>query len=742
MAEPVEQIDASAALRYLREITKGWDELGEPAVIELRCLFPGRTPDIRNFHPTEEGFADLVAHAEAMNRAGLQTYVVVNPIRASIGRRPCNDNDIIAAFFFWADGDDDEAANSIRNFAGPKWTFAVTTGRVPSPRPHIYWRIEDGPVRNLAAWTGVQKAIAARLSTDPSVVNPSRIMRLPGFVNWPTDKKKEKGRIAEVSTLRTEYEDDRDPVPFDRMRTVFGSVDAARAADSGFAVDIGPQPMDRLQAIHNALTDKNWNVEVFRLVGSYCRKGLADDEIHAITDRLTLPGYTLADTRREVQGMIDRTRSNPEFAVEPQRLDIPVLDDAPHPPDANADWQDELIRNSRGRALWNVANAMRVMQNDPNLRDCFAFDEFRQVKMLTQPLPYSGERKSSFKGREIRDSDITKVVSYFNRIGYPGASKSVTADVIEAVGEMATFHPVRNYLNDLPTWDGVARVETWLMDYCAVSPNDQDHARYISEVGKRWLISAVARVLMPGCKADGVLILEGRQGAMKSTTLRTIAGADWFGDSLPPMHSKDASDYLRGKWVIEMAELSNMNKAEVEVVKAFIAREEERFRPAYGRNEISYPRQCVFAGSTNKTDYLRDETGNRRFWPVKVGQSCDVQSLGRDRDQIWAETLSMFKDGEIWWLTGDVLKVAEGQQAARVSQDAWEGDILQYVAMREEVSCATIARDVLNIEVGRVDRAATNRISAILTGNGWVRDGQFTAGAEKGRARYIKNGGE
>jgi predicted P-loop ATPase len=418
------------------------------------------------------------------------------------------------------------------------------------------------------------------------------------------------------------------------------------------------------------------------------------------------------------------------------RLDIPESTSAPAAGDE--DWQDQLLRNSRGRPTWNVANAMLVLRNDPNLRECFAFDEFRQVKMITQPLPFSGERKDEFKGREIRDSDITKVVSYFNRIGYPEATKTVTADVIEAVGEMATFHPVRNYLLGLPEWDGLERVSTWLMDYCAAVPSDAAHARYIAEIGKRWLISAVARVMQPGCKADGVLILEGRQGAMKSTTLRTIAGAEWFGDSLPSMHTKDASDYLRGKWVIEMAELSNINKAEVEVVKAFIAREEERFRPAYGRNEITYPRQCVFAGSTNKTDYLRDETGNRRFWPVRVGDLCDVQSLQRDRDQIWAEALALFRDGAIWWLTGDIVKVAEAQQAERVSQDAWEGDILQYLMGRAEASCATIARDVLDIEVGRVDRAVTNRISAVLTGNGWVRKGQFTAGAEKGRARYIR----
>lgn len=231
------------ALTYLREITRGWDDLGEPVRIELRCLFPGRKPDISRFSPDEAGISALVQHAVVMNGSGLNCYVVVNPVRASAPLRRDGklsgafDEDIPAAFNFWADGDDETAAASIRNFAGPKYTMAVTTGRVPSPRPHIYWRCEDAPIRNLEAWSGIQRAIAARLSTDSTVVNPSRIMRLPGTVNWPTDQKRAKGRIAELVTIRTEYEDDREPVSFDQMLRAFGSLNEGqgKTADKGTA---------------------------------------------------------------------------------------------------------------------------------------------------------------------------------------------------------------------------------------------------------------------------------------------------------------------------------------------------------------------------------------------------------------------------------------------------------------------------------------------------------------------------
>lgn len=281
MTEAVEQIDTQAAMRYLREITRGWDDLGEPAVIELRCLMPGRTPDWRRFQPTESGLADLISHADAMNRVGLNTYVVVNPVRPFEGSRAAKDEDVIASCFFWADGDDEEAANSIRNFAGPKYTMAVTTGRIPSPRPHVYWRIEDGPIRNLTAWTGIQRAIAARLSTDPSVVNPSRIMRLPGFVNWPTEKKKAKGRVAEVATFRTDYDDDREPVPFEQMRRAFGTVEnpAAPAISTGdFRIDTGRDAKsvdDYLDMLTRAETDGFKHTGVRDIAASLAGQGAA-----------------------------------------------------------------------------------------------------------------------------------------------------------------------------------------------------------------------------------------------------------------------------------------------------------------------------------------------------------------------------------------------------------------------------------------------------------------------------------
>ena len=206
------------------------------------------------------------------------------------------------------------------------------------------------------------------------------------------------------------------------------------------------------------------------------------------------------------------------------------------------------------------------------------------------------------------------------------------------------------------------------------------------------------------------------------------------------MASKDASDYLRGKWVIEMAELSNINKSEVEVVKAFISRTEERFRPAYARAEITYPRQCVFAGSTNKTDYLRDETGNRRFWPVRVSDKCDLKGIRAAREQIWAEALAAFRAGEEWWLSEDVIETAKEQQEMRVAQDAWTSAVLDFCTGKDKVSPTQIAREALMFEITKIDRLVTNRITAILAGAGWVRTGKITSGQYKDQAAYARGG--
>jgi predicted P-loop ATPase len=254
-----------------------------------------------------------------------------------------------------------------------------------------------------------------------------------------------------------------------------------------------------------------------------------------------------------------------------------------------------------------------------------------------------------------------------------------------------------------------------------VLPTDASHGEYVRAVGARFLISGVARIYQPGCQVDHVLVQEGAQGGGKTSALRVLGG-EWFSESLPAdLHSKDCCDHLRGKWVVELAELGQIKRSAVETVKAFISRTYERFRPAYGRNEVIYPRQCIFSGTTNKSAYLPDETGNRRFWPVKVG-TIDLESLRRDRDQLWAEAKQRYSAGEKWWLDDDrLIATAAAEQTERYEPDPWEEPIRKYLVDKSQVTVGEILWRAVFVPVERQRKVEQNRVGEILTNLGWVR---------------------
>ena len=242
---------------------------------------------------------------------------------------------------------------------------------------------------------------------------------------------------------------------------------------------------------------------------------------------------------------------------------------------------------------------------------------------------------------------------------------------------------------------------------------------YVEKIGKMMLVAMVARIFEPGCQVDYMPILEGGQGLRKSSACRALAGAEWFSDALPDIHSKDASVHVRGKWLVEIAELSAIGRAESEHLKAFITRREERYRPPYGRIEVRELRQCLYIGTTNATTYLRDETGARRFWPVKVGR-IDLGKLRRDRDQLFAEAVLCYQAGDPWW--PDEAFEAEHvrpQQDARFETDPWEETIVAHLATCSRVRIIDIARNVLAIDTGKVGTHDQRRIAAVLVKHDW-----------------------
>lgn len=250
-----------------------------------------------------------------------------------------------------------------------------------------------------------------------------------------------------------------------------------------------------------------------------------------------------------------------------------------------------------------------------------------------------------------------------------------------------------------------------------------------------FLVAMVARIYEPGCKADYMLVFEGPQGVGKSRVCRALGGR-WFSDGLPDIRDKDGTQHLRGKWLIEIAELAAIGRAEAEALKSFVSRPIERYRPSYGRNEVIEPRQCVFVGTTNKTVYLKDETGARRFWPVKVGK-IDIEALKRDRDQLFAEAVAAYRAGEQWWPDSEFeRRHIKPEQEVRYEADPWEQAILEYVAPLSRVRVTDIARDALHIaSIGKIGTADQRRIAGVLVSKGWnsVKDwrGRFYCGPEE-----------
>jgi predicted P-loop ATPase len=314
-----------------------------------------------------------------------------------------------------------------------------------------------------------------------------------------------------------------------------------------------------------------------------------------------------------------------------------------------------------------------------------------------------------------------------------GVSKEIAGQAVQTVAREHLFHPIRDYLDSLK-WDGTKRIDDWLTLYLGAETSN-----YVREVGAKFLIGAVARVYRPGVKNDSCLILEGHQGTLKSTALRALASDKFFSDDIAELGSKDSVMQIRGVWIVELSELDAMAKGEASRIKAFMSRQVDRIRPPYGKRVIEAPRECIFAGTVNKDVYLKDETGGRRFWPVKC-RRINIADLVRDRDQLWAEARERFRANDSWWLDSKgLIDVAAEEISARYEGDPWDDLIVEWLKnpsarldqtghpLAELTStCESVTvRDVLIHCLGKPPdawvQADQNRVARSLRAAGWKR---------------------
>jgi predicted P-loop ATPase len=361
---------------------------------------------------------------------------------------------------------------------------------------------------------------------------------------------------------------------------------------------------------------------------------------------------------------------------------------------------------SGGKPLALLTNVMAALTLAPEWEGVFGFDEFRQrVRVLCQP-PVPGSMEFP---RDWTDADDTWTTKWMQDNGIDISGDSV-GRAVHALALENSYHPLRDWLESLQ-WDGDRRLDSWLSEYLGAAPSE-----YVAAVGKNWLISAVARVLKPGSKVDSVLVLEGPQGAGKSTAFRILAGDEYFCDTMPDIHSKDAQIQTFGSWIIEWGELDAMSRAETTAIKGFITRQSEKLRFPFGKRAEDVPRQCVFCGTSNDSEYLKDETGNRRFWPVRVGV-IDNERLAADRDQLWAEAVVRFKNRENWYLDRpELIKAAEEETGQRVEIDPWFQPIADYVGALSVVRAEDVLRELgkQTHEMTQTDRRRVGRCLKLL----------------------------
>lgn len=432
------------------------------------------------------------------------------------------------------------------------------------------------------------------------------------------------------------------------------------------------------------------------------------------------------------------------------------------PEAANTDWLEEMDLDGRGQTFLATAkNIDLILSNDAALKGLFALNQFDNKAYLMRSAPWRKLRESE----PIRDVDLAGLRNYIEK-AYGISSKEKVADSFKLEILNKAFHPIRDYLNGL-IWDQEKRVDRLFIDYFGI--NESAYAR---EAARKSLCGAVARAFEPGVKFDLVPVIVGEEGIYKSTFWRRLGGR-WFSDTFMKVEGKDALEQIQGAWIIEIAELAGLRKSDAESVKHFLTKQIDQFRAAYAHVSETHARQCVFVGTTNIRDFLKDPTGNRRFLPImsnpdRIKKSVDLDLVGDEINQIWAEAVFYYMQGEKLYLGPEAAAQARAIQADHMESDERAGYIEGFLAKslpsdwakwdifdrqayfadtkatgdvkRAEVTVAEIWVECLGKERAAMTKYNTREINDILKTLGWKFSGSVKNVPHYGRQRiFVKN---
>lgn len=412
--------------------------------------------------------------------------------------------------------------------------------------------------------------------------------------------------------------------------------------------------------------------------------GDRDDNVQPTTNITKYPSYLAMEDLCSADKEVRRT-------IAEEKLKDAGEDFADIITEENKEWLEKLETDKKGNYLTTYNNIRLILENDPKLKGCFAFDEFLEKSVILRRPPW---RKETDNERFIRDDDECGLRIYLGEDPWCIEAKQKISDALNAICRANAFHPVKQYLDGL-LWDGTPRLDTIFIDFNGAE--DTPLNRMMTRI---MFVAAVTRIYKPGTKFDQMLILVGKQGCGKSEILKRMAvNESWFTDAMPsPEDPKNAAEHLLGKWIIEMGELVAMKKATAEANKSFISRTSDKFRAAYAKNETFRLRQCVFFGTTNEQQFLRDSTGERRYWPIQVGVTDKMRSIDKEltRDlinQYWAEALEYYSKGYDLKLPKEMQQDITETQEEYKEEDEWYGIIEAFLQVRLPANWSVVGID-------------------------------------------------
>lgn len=399
---------------------------------------------------------------------------------------------------------------------------------------------------------------------------------------------------------------------------------------------------------------------------------------------------------------------------------VDAKDAKPKPKAPSEAWKNSLVE-SRGQIAACQSNLNSIFTNEPAWKGVIAYNEFtEQIVKLKDPPWHDDDRPAGKLTGPWSDGDSVCAAAWVTREWEDiKPSDLMVEKAIRNIAKKNPIHPVRDWLKSLK-WDGKARLDMWLVDVAGA-----EETLYARAVGAMFVISAVARAFEPGCKVDHTIVLEGDQGIGKSSLIRELVGEEWFLETGIELGSKDSYQVLHGKWIVELAELDSLNRSELTRVKNFLTARIDSYRPSYGRTRMDFPRQCVFAGTTNEEVYLKDDTGGRRFWPIKCTK-VNLQLLREIRDQIWAEAVARYQAGEKWHVTDKkLIGLFEDEQEFRRQHDGWQRLVHEWLIEHPRRWEGVGTEDILEraIDYPKKDQHGFEavRVGKILRKLGWER---------------------